>query len=55
MEYYYSYQRKSIPQKRNRVFERGSDILILSKQFTDDFTKGNKLGITVFSKDAKGK
>lgn len=35
--------------------ERGNDILILSKQFADDFARENKLGTIVFSKEAKEK
>ena len=35
--------------------ERENDILILSKQFADDFAKENKLGAITFSKDAKQK
>lgn len=35
--------------------ERGNDILILAKHFTDAFTKENKLGAIHFSKEAKDK
>lgn len=35
--------------------QRGNDILILAKHFTDEFSKENKLGTIHFSKEAKDK
>lgn len=35
--------------------ERGNDILILAKYFADGFAKENKMGMIVFSKEAKDK